>query len=176
MSREEKQAKKPKKNDAQSMLEYTYRDSGQEYLMRQKMLRAIVIAIVLGIALIVFVALYVAETKRVQETYRAQYEKSLVNVAADIQSYLNADGDFELRYRMLVSDMANANSYAFLLNDFTDRQKSINELYTVILKYPDQTKEKMEELDTVFQDLLDNLDKGYEEMDQFVASIDLKGF
>ena len=72
-------SRKPKKKDeAQKMLEYTYRDSGQEYLMRQKMLRAIVIAIILGIALTVFIALYVAETKRVQETYRAQYNKSLI--------------------------------------------------------------------------------------------------
>ena len=99
-------SRKPKKKDeAQKMLEYTYRDSGQEYLMRQKMLRAIVIAIILGIALTVFIALYVAET------YRAQYNKSLIAVLEDIHSYQNADGDFELRYRMLVSDMASANSF-----------------------------------------------------------------
>ena len=170
-------SKKPKKkDDAQKMLEYTYRDSGQEYLMRQKMLRAIVIAIILGIALMVFIALYVAETKRVQETYRAQYDKSLVNVLADIHSYQNADGDFELRYRMLVSDMASANSFAFLLDGFTERQKSINGLYTVVIKYPEQTQKRIDEVEVIFADLTANLDKGYDEMDEFVASIDLKGF
>ena len=170
-------SRKPKKKDeAQKMLEYTYRDSGQEYLMRQKMLRAIVIAIILGIALTVFIALYVAETKRVQETYRAQYNKSLISVLEDIHSYQNADGDFELRYRMLVADMASANSFAFLLNDFTERQKSINGLYTVVIKYPEQTQKRIDEVEVIFADLTANLDKGYDEMDEFVASIDLKGF
>ena len=170
-------SRKPKKkDDAQKMLEYTYRDSGQEYLMRQKMLRAIVIAIILGIALTVFIALYVAETKRVQETYRVQYNKSLISVLEDIHSYQNADGDFELRYRMLVSDMASANSFAFLLNDFTERQKSINGLYTVVIKYPEQTQKRIDEVEVIFADLTANLDKGYDEMDEFVASIDLKGF
>ena len=170
-------SRKPKKkDDAQKMLEYTYRDSGQEYLMRQKMLRAIVIAIILGIALTAFIALYVAETKRVQETYRAQYNKSLIAVLEDIHSYQNADGDFELRYRMLVSDMASANSFAFLLNDFTERQKSINGLYTVVIKYPEQTQKRIDEVEVIFADLTANLDKGYDEMDEFVASIDLKGF
>jgi hypothetical protein len=170
-------SKKPKKkDDAQKMLEYTYRDSGQEYLMRQKMLRAIVIAIILGIALTVFIALYVAETKRVQETYRAQYNKSLIAVLEDIHSYQNADGDFELRYRMLVADMSTANSFAFLLDDFTERQKSINGLYTVVIKYPEQTQKRIDEVEVIIADLTANLDKGYDEMDEFVASIDLKGF
>lgn len=170
-------SKKPKKkDDAQKMLEYTYRDSGQEYLMRQKMLRAIVIAIILGIALTVFIALYVAETKRVQETYRAQYNKSLIAVLGDIHSYQNADGDFELRYRMLVADMSTANSFAFLLDDFTERQKSINGLYTVVIKYPEQTQKRIDEVEVIIADLTANLDKGYDEMDEFVASIDLKGF
>ena len=103
MSRE----KKTKKRDSvENMVAYTYRDSGQEYLMRQKMVRAIVISIILAIALTVFVALYVSETRRVQETYRAQYDKALINVLEDIHSYQNADGDFELRYRMIVSDMS----------------------------------------------------------------------
>ena len=52
MSRE----KKTKKRDSvENMVAYTYRDSGQEYLMRQKMVRAIVISVILAIALTVFV-------------------------------------------------------------------------------------------------------------------------
>ena len=173
MSRE----KKTKKRDSvENMVAYTYRDSGQEFLMRQKMVRAIVISIILAIALTVFVALYVSETRRVQETYRAQYDKALINVLEGIHSYQNADGDFELRYRMIVSDMSVANAFAFLLKDFTERQKSVNELYTVFIKYPDQTRERIDEVEAIFADLTANLDKGYEEMDDFVASIDLKGF
>ena len=77
---------------------------------------------------------------------------------------------------MIVSDMSVANAFAFLLKDFTERQKSVNELYTVFIKYPDQTRERIDEVEVIFADLTANLDKGYEEMDAFVASIDLKGF
>ena len=94
----------------------------------------------------------------------------------DIHSYQNADGDFELRYRILVADMSSANSFAFLLDDFTERQKSINGLYTVVIKYPEQTQKRIDEVEVIFADLTANLDKGYDEMDEFVASIDLKGF
>ena len=136
-------AKKEKTNkeQVQKMIEYTYRDSGQEYLMRQKMLRAIVLAIVLAIALVVFIALYVAEKHKIQETYRTKYQKALIDVAADVDSYRNADGDFDLRYRMLISDMATANSFAFLLEDFTEQQKTVNGFYTVVIKYPQQTRQ-----------------------------------
>ena len=72
--------------------------------------------------------------------------------------------------------MSVANAFAFLLKDFTERQKSVNELYTVFIKYPDQTRERIDEVEVIFADLTANLDKGYEEMDDFVASIDLKGF
>jgi len=177
MAKEKKEKKaKTARDEAMKMIEYTYRDSGQEYLMRQKMLRAIVIAIVLGIALVVFIALYVAERHRVQETYRMKYQKALIDVEADVQSYLNADGDFDLRYRMLVADMSTANSFAFLLDDFTEQQKSVNGFYTVIIKYPQQSRERMDEIAPIFADLNANLDKGYEEMDEFVESINLKGF
>ena len=171
-------AKKEKTNkeQVQKMIEYTYRDSGQEYLMRQKMLRAIVLAIVLAIALVVFIALYVAEKHKIQETYRTKYQKALIDVAADVDSYRNADGDFDLRYRMLISDMATANSFAFLLEDFTEQQKTVNGFYTVVIKYPQQTRARMDEIAAIFADLNANLDKGYTEMDEFVESIDLKGY
>lgn len=171
-------AKKEKTNkeQVQKMIEYTYRDSGQEYLMRQKMLRAIVLAIVLAIALVVFIALYVAEKHKIQETYRTKYQKALIDVAADVDSYRNADGDFDLRYRMLIADMSTANSFAFLLEDFTEQQKTVNGFYTVVIKYPQQTRARMDEIAAIFADLNANLDKGYTEMDEFVESIDLKGY
>ena len=77
---------------------------------------------------------------------------------------------------MLVADVSAANSFAFLLDDFTERQKSINGLYTVVIKYPEQTQKRIDEVEVIFADLTANLDKGYDEMDEFVASIDLKGF
>ena len=174
MAKEKNQ--KTNREQAEELLKYTYRDSGQEYLMRQKMLRAIVLAVVLAIALVVFIALYVAERHRIQETYRLKYQKALIDVAADVDSYRNADGDFELRYRMIVADMATANSFAFLLDDFTEQQKSVNGFYTVIIKYPQQSRERMDEIAAIFADLNANLDKGYTEMDEFVESINLKGY
>ncbi|SEF79233.1 hypothetical protein SAMN04487934_103168 [Eubacterium ruminantium] len=169
--------KKIKKNaSADDLVKYTYRDSGQEFIMKRKMIRAIIIAILSMVALVVFIALYIAETHKVQEAYRRQYRKNIETLASDIEKYKNADGDFELRYRMLLSDISNANSFAFLLNDFVDEQKNINGLYTVFLKYPEQTKERLDEIKVFIDDILANLDKGYDEMGEFVESINKKGY
>ena len=45
----QKKPKTNKKDDPRNLVEYTYRDLGQEYLMRRKMWRAIVMAILMGI-------------------------------------------------------------------------------------------------------------------------------
>ena len=170
-------AKKVKKKDSTAnMLEYTYRDSGQEFIMKRKMVRAIFIAILTIIALVVFIALYIAETHRVQETYRAQYSKAMESVVDDMLNYENADGDFDLRYRMILADMSAANSFIFLLDDMVDKQKTINGIYTVILKYPEQVKERMPELRAIMQNITANLDSGYDEIDAFIETINLKGY
>ena len=75
-----------------------------------------------------------------------------------------------------MADMNSVASFAFLLNDFEESQKSVNELYTCFLKYPEQMKEKLEESKTAVQDMLAGLDKGYEEADAIVESINKKGF
>lgn len=167
-----------KKDDPRNLVEYTFRDMGQEYLMRRKMWRAIVTAILLGIALIVFIALYVNEVQRVQQTYRAQYRAALEHAVSDIEGYQNAEGDYEFRYRLILSDVASADSFAFLINDFTEEQKIINGWYSACVRYPQQMQEtdRMEETRKALADILDNLDKGYEELDAVIEGIDLKGY
>ncbi len=179
MSRKKKaeEAEKTEKGKKKSPeIHYTARDLGQDYIMKNKMVTAIVISLLLAVGLVVFIALYVEETQKIQATYRQMYQNSITAVLDDIDSYQNADGDLDLRYRMLVADMSNMNSYAFLIDDFTDEQKSVNGLYTVIIKYPQQTAKRMDEITTVLEEVMDGLDKGYEDMDAFIESIDLKGF
>lgn len=173
-----KKANKVKKNNsADTMLHYTARDYGQEYIMKRKMIRAIFIAIMLGIALVVFVALYVDQSRRVQETYRSQYTKAIETVVFDIDDYKKAEGDYELRYRMMVADMSNVNAFAFLLDDFEKEQKSINSLYTCYIKYPQQMQEKLEEVKGILENILKaNNKNSYEKIDDFVKTINLKGY
>lgn len=169
-------SRKKKPNDPKSMIEYTYRDMGQEYLMKRKTERAVVTAIITTLALIVFIALYVDECKRVQETYREQYTVMLRQVVEDVESYQNAEGDLEFRYRRLTADMNTAASFLFLQNDLEEEKKTIQELYTVMLRYPVQTADGLEEIKTALNDILANLDKGYDEVNSFVDGIDKKGY
>ena len=171
-------AKKDKKNTNKTdeMLKYTYRDIGQEYIMQRKMIRAIVALIICLIALAVFIALYIDEKKRVQETYRTQYRSCIESVMYDIESYNNAEGDYEFRYRRIVADMNSVSSFAFLLDDFEDEKKTMNEFYTIYLKYPEQMSTKMDEAYQALSDIYANLDKGYEEANELIESINLKGY
>ena len=167
-SRKEKKTKLKKRDTKQNMLQYTYRDMGQEYIMRRKMWRAIFLFITTAIGLVVFIALYISEMHRVQETYRTQYQRSIENLVYDIEDYMDADGDFELRYRMIISDISSANSFAFLLDDFVDEQKTIDSLYTVMLKYPEQTKSNFQVIHDDLQNIIDNENGAYEKIDEFV--------
>ncbi|SKA69948.1 hypothetical protein SAMN02745111_01951 [Eubacterium uniforme] len=173
-----KKANKVKKNNSvDTMLHYTARDYGQEYIMKRKMIRAIFIAIMLAIALIVFIALYMDQAGRVQETYRTKYTKSLETVVFDLDDYKNAEADYELRYRMILADMSNANAFAFLLDDFEKEQKSINGLYTCFLKYPQQMQQRIDEVKEILEKILNvNNKDSYEGIDKFVDTINLKGY
>ena len=175
--REKKRADQKKAaKAAKTLTEYTYRDMGQELIMRRKMWRAITLFIMTLIGLIVFIALFIDETKRVQETYRAQYKRNVEILSNDVKNYLDSDGDLELRYRIIVSSISNANNFAFLQDDFLEKQKTINSLYTVILKYPQQCKERMTEIDVALDSLVANEGDAYQKIDEFVESIDLKGY
>ncbi|MBR6338327.1 MAG: hypothetical protein IKR76_11460 [Ruminococcus sp.] len=147
----------------------------QQAIMKRKMISAIVFAVIMAIGLLVFIGLYIDETKLVQQKYREQYHTSLAHVSEDIDSYLNAEGDKDMRYTRIVCDASNADSFAFLLDDFTEKQKTVNELYTCLLKYPEQMREKLEDVKTAVNDMKQELDKGYEKADEIIASVNKKG-
>jgi phosphate uptake regulator len=143
--------------------------------MKRRMIRAIILFVITFIALLVFIALYIDETKRVQETYRRQYHTNLTKVSEDIQSYINGEGDWDLRYVRIISDMSAADSFAFLLEMPEKQKRTVNEITTCIMKYPEQMKEKLEELDKAINDMNAELDKGYDEAAAIVASVEKKG-
>lgn len=147
----------------------------QEKLMKRRMIRAIILFVITFIAMLVFIALYIDETKRVQETYRRQYHANLKKVSEDIGSYVNGEGDFDLRYTRIVSDMSAADAFAFLLEMPEEQKRNVNEITTCLMKYPEQMKEKLKELDTAIKDMDAELDKGYEEAAELVESIYKKG-
>ena len=164
------------KDTAKNMIEYTSRDYGQEYIMKKKMWRAIVLFLLTLIALIVFIALYINESHRVQETYRRQFSRAITNLGASIDDYQNADANYDLWYRMIMSDISDAKAFIFLLDGTESEQKSINGLYTVILKYPQQSQERMAEIRELVQNLEDNNGDAYDKIDAFVETIELKGY
>lgn len=148
---------------------------GQEELIKRRMVRAVTMFVITLIALIVFIGLYIDEKRRVQETYRAQYRQSLLHVSEDIGDYLNGESDYDMRYTRVTCDMCSANSFAFLIEDFTEERKTVNSLYTCMLKYPEQMQTRLEELDQAVTDITADLDKGYEEAQALVDSIDKMG-
>lgn len=168
-------SRKKKNNDVQSMVAYTSRDIGQEYLMKRKMVRAVIISIITLVALAVFIALYLDEKKKVQQTYHDQYEKTLKTVLTDIQGYEKAEGDLEFRYRRIVADMNTAASFLFLMDDHVEEKKTMQECYTVLLRYPVQSRELLEKIEEAINHVLEGMDKGYEEVEAIVESIDKKG-
>lgn len=144
--------------------------------MKRRMISAIVLFLITFAALLVFIALYMDEVKRVQETYKRQYRTGLKDVITDIESYKNAEGDLELRYMRIVSNMSSANAFAFLIDDLDDEKKTMNEVSVCLIKYPEQMRGKLDELETAVNDILDDLDKGYDEAQALVDSINKKGY
>lgn len=122
-----------------------------------------------------FIGLYIDETKRTQETYYTHYRSNLSHVAEDIDSYINGDGAYEFRYMRIVNDMGSADSFAFLIDRLDDEKKTINELNACVLKYPEQMQEKLPEMKKAIEDILADLDEGYEEAQALVDSIDKQG-
>ena len=147
----------------------------QESIMKRRMVAAIALCIIAIVGMLVFIGLYIDEKNSVQQTYRSQYHTSLKHVSDDVTSYLEAEGDKDMRYTRLVSDMSNAGSFAFLIDGFTEKQIIVNELSTCLLKYPDQMKGKLEDVKTAVDDMQQELDKGYEKAKEIVDSVDKKG-
>lgn len=152
--------------------------AGQETLMKRRMISSIILFAITLVALLVFVGLYIDESRRTQETYYIQYTTNLSHVSEDIDSYQNAEGDLDFRYTRIVSDMSSADSFAFLLDRLSDdRKKTVNELNACIMRYPEQmrTEAKLTELKKAVDDILAELDQGYEEAQALVDSIDKQG-
>ncbi|SDB31112.1 hypothetical protein SAMN02910317_01549 [Ruminococcaceae bacterium FB2012] len=147
----------------------------QDKIMKRRMITAIVLLIITLIALVIFIALFVDESRRVQETYRRQFTTELRHVNEEISIYQKAEGDLDYHYTRITVYMANAGSYAFLIDNFTDKQIVINEISTCLIKYPQQMKGKLDDLQTAVSDILSDLDKGYEEAKTIYESLDLKG-
>ena len=150
----------------------------QEYIMKRRMIYAIIFAIITALALAVFIGLYIDETHRVQETYRTQFTTNLLHAQESVESYLDAEGDFDMLYRRILSDISSANSFAFLLDQLTEEQKiAINELHACLLKYPEQMRdpERLKALREAIVDMQGNLDKGFEEAQAIVDSVDKQG-
>lgn len=149
----------------------------QEKIMKRKMYIAIAISIILAIALCVFIGLYIDEKKKNQIAYKNQYMENLTQTYEEINIYLEKGTDYEKHYNMILSDMGTARSMVFLINDYSSyRQNIINELHYCFVMYPQQMSEKLEEISKAVEDITENLDKGYEDAEKIVDSIDKKGF
>lgn len=150
--------------------------ASQETIMKRRMISSIILFSITFIAMLVFVGLYIDETKRTQETYYTQYMANLSHVSEDIDSYMNAEGDLDFRYTRIVSDMSSANSFAFLIKRLDEDQKiAINELNACVMKYPEQMAPRLAEMKAAVDDITSELDKGYEEAQALVDSIDKQG-
>lgn len=171
----DKEKQKSKKEQAEQMLKYTYRDMGQEFIMRRKMWRSIIIAVMTLIALMVFIALYISEMQKVQDTYQKQFDYALGSVIEQIQEYTEADGDFDRRYRMILAEITNLNSFSFLMEKKEEEHKVINELYTEFILYPEQMSDRMGELIPLLENVKTSENDSYDKLKEFVDSIDKMG-
>ncbi len=150
--------------------------ASQEAIMKRRMISSIILFTITFAAMLVFVGLYIDETKRTQETYYIQYTENMKHVSEDIASYLDAEGDKDFRYTRIVSDMSSASSFAFLLKSLSEEdKKSVNELNACVMRYPEQMVPKLSEMKTAIDDILAGLDKGYDETQALVDSIDKLG-
>ena len=137
----------------------------QEKILKRRFVTIMILWIITLIALLVFIGLYIDETRRVQETYRKQYKVELSHASKEIDSYLLNQGDTSHRYKRITSYVTCASSYAFLI-----------EVNTCLIKYPEQMGTKLEDLKQAFDDIGADLDKGYEEAQAVVDSVDKLGY
>ena len=149
----------------------------QEKLIRERIVVRTILLSITIIALVVFIGLYTDEKRHVQEAFTTRYEANLERVQEDILSYLEAEGDYEMRYTRLLTDMSTAKEFAFLIDNFADKQIIVNEMYTILLKYPEQMQEEenLKAMYTAVGDIRNHLDQGYVEAKELVNSIDKLG-
>ena len=71
--------------------------------------------------------------------------------------------------------MSCAASFAFLIEGYEEKQVVINQINTALIKYPVQMKPKMNEVKEAVDDILSDLDKGYDKLKEIVDGLELKG-
>ena len=147
----------------------------QEKIMKMKMVSAIIIAIAAIVVAFIFGGLYYDQKKQNRLEYIDKYEDNISQAAKEIDTYLEKKTDYDIHYNMILSDLGAARSLIFLVDDYTDKQKPVNELHYCFVKYPEQMKEKLKETSKALKDISANLDKGYKEAQEIVDSIDKKG-
>ena len=147
----------------------------QEKIMKAKMITAIIIAAASLIAAFIFAGLYSDQKKQNRLGHIDQYEKNLAQAADEIDNYLEKQTDYDLHYNMVLSDLGAARSMIFLISDYTEEQKTINEIHYCFVKYPEQMKDRLKESSEAFRDIAGHLDKGYDEVREIINSIDKLG-
>ena len=115
------------------------------------------------------------KSDEVRKTYIAKYMENLSAASEEIDTYLESGKDLPTRYNMILSDMGAARSLVFLIDDYTEEQKAINELHYCFVKYPEQMQGKLEDVKKALDHITENLDKGYKEVNEIVDSVDKKG-
>lgn len=143
--------------------------------MKAKMITAIVFAVTALIAVLMFAGLYFDQRQKNRLDYIYRYENSILNAAEEIDKYNEKLTDYDLHYNMILSELGAARTIVFLVDGYTDEQKIINEIHYCFVKYPDQMKNKLNESAQAFHDIADHLDKGYEEVQEIINSVDKLG-
>ena len=139
------------------------------------MITAIIIAAASLIAAFIFAGLYSDQKKQNRLDHIDQYEKNLAQAADEIDNYLEKQTDYDLHYNMVLSDLGAARSMIFLISDYTEEQKTINEIHYCFVKYPEQMKDRLKESSEAFRDIAGHLDKGCDEVSEIINSIDKLG-
>lgn len=147
----------------------------QEKIMKAKMVTAIFIALAAVVAVFVFAGLYFDQRRINRLEYIDQYENNILLAAEEIDKYNEKQTDYDLHYNMVLSDLGAARSIIFLIDDYTEKQKIINELHYCFVKYPNQMREKLDDSSKALHDIADHLDKGYDEAKEIVDSINKLG-
>ena len=147
----------------------------QEKIMKAKMVTAITIAIAALIAVFIFAGLYFDQLKYNRLVYIEQYDKNLTADAEEIDKYIEKQTDYDLYYNLILSDVGAARAMVFLVDDYTEQQKAINEIHYCFVKYPLQMKDKLTETAQAFRDIAYHIDRGYDEVREIVNSVDKLG-
>ena len=147
----------------------------QDKIIRARMWTAVFVSIAAIVALFVFAGLYADEKMKTHDAYVSQYEYNLRQAYEEIDKFLDKKTDYDIHYNMILSDLGAARTMVFLIDDYADYQKIINELHFCFVKYPQQMKDKLEEVSAALKDITQHLDKGYDEVKAVVDSIDKMG-